>query len=87
MNDSKPLQLLEKGVLTMRLLSLLVVATTCYMWLAQIPVSDSQSTATMLVLGFYFGGETMGTIAKRLIDQWIEHHKEETKKIQGGRDD
>lgn len=71
----KLVELLDRGIITMRIVTLLVVAVTCYMWLARIPVSESQQTATMLVLGFYFGGESWAALGKRIVEKWIDEGK------------
>jgi len=72
----KLLALIEKGIITMRIVTLLIVCVTCYMWLREIPVSETQSTCLMLILGFYFGGEVSSTVLKRLLEEWISHFKE-----------
>jgi len=72
----KFLELIEKGILTARIITLIVVCTTCYMWLAGKTVGEAQQTAFMLILGFYFGGEITSTILKRMLEEWISHFKE-----------
>jgi len=72
----KILELIEKGIITMRIVTLLIVSVTCYMWLERIPVSETQETAFLLILGFYFGGEITSTLLKRLLEEWISHFKE-----------
>lgn len=69
----KLLDLVKAGIITTRLVTLIVVGAAVYMWVAGIEMSKVQETATMLILGYYFGGETFGSFSKKLLEEYIKH--------------
>jgi len=51
------IRLLEESVLVQGSITLVVVATLCYMYLTSQPVPQELVTIVMLVLGYYFGNK------------------------------
>jgi len=58
-------QLLQESVIVQALITLALVATTCYLVATGREVPESLSTSLMLVLGFYFGSKTQQVISAR----------------------
>lgn len=73
---NKLYELLKAGVITMRLLTFIIVGSTVYMWVSQIPIDKTQEVITVMVVGFYFGGETFAQFSKFLLEKYIKHFEE-----------
>ena len=65
------LELVKAGVITMRLITLIIVGVAIYMWTAPQEMTEVHEMITVMVIVFYFGGETMGQFAKYLLEKYI----------------
>jgi len=66
---SKLLELIEKGVITQRVIAAALLGVCCYMWIAQGEVPESLKACFLIVLGFFFSTEISQTIIKFLIEE------------------
>lgn len=56
---------LEKSVLVQASVTLILVLTTCYLWLNKMPVPDLLVALISLVMGFWFGTKTQQMAHKK----------------------
>jgi len=72
MSEPWYVQAFMKGFFTMRIVTLLVIGSTVYMWLSGLPISELQKNVTLIIIGFWFNSE----ITKEIIMHLIEENKE-----------
>jgi len=63
------LDLIEKGIITQRVIAAALLGVCCYMWIAQGEVPESLKACFLIVLGFFFSTEITQTLIKFLIDE------------------
>jgi len=67
------IDLVKAGVITTRVITLIVVAAAVYMWISGAEMTQTQQTITMMVIGFYFGGESFADFSKKLLERYAKH--------------
>jgi len=73
---SRFLELIKQGVITVRLVTFVIVAALVYQWITQNPVPEFQKEVSRIVVIFWFGGETLGSLFKFLLERFIKHFEE-----------
>lgn len=73
---NKLFELIKTGVITTRLVTLIVIGTAVYMWVTGMVMGETQKVITVMIVGFYFGGETFTKFSKHLLDEYIKHFEE-----------
>lgn len=63
---SKFWDLLEQSVILQGTITILLILTTCFLWVTGRPVPGELWTANTFVLAFFFGAKAQQTIHKRL---------------------
>lgn len=64
----------EKGVLTVRLVTLVVLATVVTMWLSGITLPESLDFSWKLILGYWFGTEGMKAAFEMAKEAYLREH-------------
>lgn len=57
-------KLLKESVIVQAAITLMLVSTVCYLWVAQITIPEGLAYSLMLVLGYYFGSKTQNILNK-----------------------
>jgi len=73
---SKLIDLVKAGIITTRIVTLIIVGAAVYTWVTGGQMGETQQTATMLVVGFYFGGETFAKFSRDLLEKYTKHMEE-----------
>lgn len=67
----KFLNLLEKGVITTRLITLTLTGICAYLWLKGMPLDETLRTSWLIIIGFYFNTEITQWVIKYIIGEKI----------------
>lgn len=65
----KFLELLEKGILTTRLVTLTLTGICTYLWLKGMPLDETLRTSWLIIIGFYFNTEISQWIIKYIVKE------------------
>lgn len=63
----KWLNLIEKGVITTRLVTLTLTGICAYLWLKGIPLDETLKASWLIIIGFYFNTELTQWLVKYII--------------------
>lgn len=66
------LSLIERGVLTTRLVTLTLTGICAYLWLKGLPLDETLKTSWLIVIGFYFNTEITQWLIKYIIKGKVE---------------
>jgi len=61
--------LVEKGIITQRIIALALTGVVSYLWVSGKPVPDDLRTAFMVVLGFFFASEIGQLFIRHLLEE------------------
>lgn len=63
------LELIEKGVFTTRLVTMILTGVCCYMWVSGIPLEETLRASWLIIIGFWFNSELSNQIIKLLMEE------------------
>jgi hypothetical protein len=65
----KFLELLERGVLTTRVITLTLTGLCAYLWVKGIPLDETLRTSWLIIVGFWFNSEVSTQVIKWLMEK------------------
>ena len=65
----KFLELLERGVLTTRVITLTLTGLCAYLWVKGIPLDETLRTSWLIIIGFWFNSEVSTQVIKWLMEK------------------
>lgn len=66
---SKILELLERGILTTRVVTLALTGICCYLWIEGIPLDETLRASWLIIIGFWFNSEVTTQVIKWLLEK------------------
>lgn len=58
-------ELMRESVITQSLVTLILISTLAYMYVSKIPIPETLSSITFIVLGFWFGAKSQQALMRR----------------------
>ena len=65
----KLLELLERGILTTRVITLTLTGICAYLWIKGIPLDETLRTSWLIIVGFWFNSEVSTQVIKWLMEK------------------
>jgi hypothetical protein len=65
----KLIELVSKGVITTRLVTLVLTGICGYMWIKGLPLDETLRTSWLIILGFWFNSEISSQVIKWVMDK------------------
>ena len=65
----KFLELLERGILTTRVITLTLTGICAYLWIKGIPLDETLKTSWLIIVGFWFNSEVSTQVIKWLMEK------------------
>lgn len=63
------LELLERGILTTRLVTFALTGICCYLWIKGIPLDETLRASWLIIIGFWFNSEVTTQVIKWLLEK------------------
>ena len=65
----KFLELLERGILTTRVITLTLTGICAYLWIKGVPLDETLKTSWLIIIGFWFNSEVSTQVIKWLMEK------------------
>ena len=65
----KFLELLERGILTTRVITLTLTGICAYLWIKGVPLDETLKTSWLIIVGFWFNSEVSTQVIKWLMEK------------------
>lgn len=65
----KFIDLMERGILTTRLVTLSLTGVCVYLWIQGMPLDETLRTSWLIILGFWFNSEISSQVIKWLLEK------------------